>query len=90
MNFTYEHRFGSFFPCTHNIHVTRKSCRNNVRTKTHAYKVDEIDTWNLVSPTCLGAAFSHKDPKIAKRQSNHQCIFANLGSMLAKAAQKNW
>jgi len=28
------------------------------------------------------------DPKSAKRQSSHQCIFAILGSALSKAARK--
>jgi len=34
-------RFGSFY----NVHATRKSCQNDVRTKKRAFYVDEIDTF---------------------------------------------
>jgi len=33
-----------------------------------------------ISPTCIWAAFTCKDPKSAKRQSSHQCLSALLGS----------
>jgi len=42
----------------------------------------------LISPTFSRAAFMPADPKSAKRQSSHQCLFALLGSMRAKAACK--
>ncbi len=41
-----------------------------------------------ISPTCLFTALMHKDPKSAKRQSIHQCLFTHLRSMQAKAAPK--
>jgi len=41
-----------------------------------------------ILPTCLRKAFTYEDPKSAKRQSSHQCLFALLGSMHAKAARK--
>jgi len=39
-NFSYNVRFGSFYY----VHVTRKSCRNDIRTKKRSFYVDEIDT----------------------------------------------
>jgi len=36
----------------------------------------------------LYAALMHTDPKSAKRQSSHQCLFALLGSASVKAAHK--
>jgi len=36
----------------------------------------------------LPAAFKRSDPKRAKRQSSHKCLFALLGSLRAKAAHK--
>jgi len=41
-----------------------------------------------ISPACLGAAFTHSDPKSAKKQSSDQCLLALLGSSLVKAACK--
>ncbi len=41
-NFSYEHRFGSFFY----IHVTRKKvAKTTFVQKICVYNVDEIDTW---------------------------------------------
>ncbi len=34
------------------------------------------------------SAIMRADPKRAKRQSSHECLFALLGSALAKAARK--
>jgi len=38
--------------------------------------------WNveqgLISPKCLRAAFTRADPKSARRQSSHKCLFALL------------
>ncbi len=41
-----------------------------------------------ISPTCVYEAFTREDPKCAKRQSNHHCLFALLGSPRGKAAHK--
>ncbi len=41
-----------------------------------------------ITPTCLTAAFMRENPKSAKRQSSHQCLFARLRSAHIKAAQK--
>jgi len=42
-----------------------------------------IKDLGLISPASLRA-----DPKSPKRQSSHQCLFAHLGSVLAKAGCK--
>jgi len=41
-----------------------------------------------ISSTCLHSAFTHADPKSTNIQSNHQHLFALLGSAQAKAALK--
>jgi len=41
-----------------------------------------------ILPTCLRAAFMLADPKSAKRQSSHQCLFALLVSVRVKAVHK--
>jgi len=41
-----------------------------------------------ISPIYLRAVFTSSDPKMQKRQSNHQCLFVLFGSERAKAAHK--
>jgi hypothetical protein len=53
--FLYECLFGSFYY----VHVTRKSCRNNIRTKICAYNVDEIDTWMFFDVFCCSNSLMH-------------------------------
>jgi hypothetical protein len=50
--------------------------------------VAKINNQGSISPTCLREAFTCQDPKSAKRQSSHQCLFALLGPACAKAAHK--
>jgi len=42
----------------------------------------------LISPTCLHEAFTHKEPKIAKRQPSHQCLLVLLESAIEKVTCK--
>jgi len=42
----------------------------------------------LISTTFLQAAFKCEDPKSAKRQSSHECLFVILGSAHVKASVK--
>jgi len=42
--------------------------------------------WGYISPSCLCAAFMCTEPKSAKRQSSHKCLFVLLGSAFEKAA----
>jgi len=48
--------------------------------------------WNWrqvsISQTCLRVAFTCADPKSAKRQSHHQCLFALLWSLCVKTDHK--
>jgi len=41
-----------------------------------------------ISPASLHTAFMRNDPKSAKRQSSHHCLFVHLGSVRVKATPK--
>jgi len=67
------------------LHVTREKLPKRL-----LYKKTLVKCWwnwhlRLISPTCLPEAFTFEDPKSAKRQSRHQCLFVLLGSAQVKA-----
>jgi len=51
--------------------------------------VDQYFLQELISPPWLQAAFTYNDPKIAKRQSSHQCIFCAFWICACKSFSKN-
>ncbi len=62
--------------------------QSNLTTKPRFVKGKKNRDKGLISPTCLCAAFTLADPKSAKRQSSHQCLFSLLGTEGTKAASK--
>jgi len=67
-----------------------------LRLENHVQKDKICEVWfrgdrtlGLILPTCLLKAFTLSDPKSAKRQSNHKCHLALLGSLPAKAAHND-
>jgi len=64
--------------------------KNDQKTqKSHVWtNVRPIRFLGSISPTGLLAAFPCTDPKSAKRQSCHQCLFVLLGSLRITAARK--
>jgi len=59
-----------------------------VLTTLFSYLDISLGVLGSISPTCLHTAFTRADPKSAKQQSTHKCIFALLGSTCIKAAHK--
>jgi len=71
------------------LFTLRKKMHLNSTAKPSSNIISVFKDQGSISPTsCFCVAFTHADPKSAKRQSSYQCLFALLGSASTKVAHK--